>query len=142
MSSLLRLPPTLPTPPLLVDTKHRADFPVLCGCFTLAIYFTFGSVYMSMPLSHFVPAYLTPSSCSQVHSLHLRLYSCPAPRFIRTISFFFLDSIYVLAYSMFFNKSTVFGFSESHSLAFINTRMTWLLSPMAAVASVLIAPSS
>ena len=51
--SLLRLPPTLPIPPLQVVTKHRADLPVLCGCFPLAIYFTFGSVYMSMPLSHF-----------------------------------------------------------------------------------------
>ena len=30
-------------------TKHRADLPVLCGCFSLAIYFTFGSVYVSMP---------------------------------------------------------------------------------------------
>ena len=46
--------------------------------------FTFGSVYMSMPLSHFVPAYPFPSPCPQVHSLHLRLYSCPALRFIRT----------------------------------------------------------
>ena len=35
-------------------TKHRADLPVLCGCFPLAVYFTLGSVYMSMPLSHFV----------------------------------------------------------------------------------------
>ena len=54
--SLLRLPPTFPIPPLQVVTKHRAHLPVLCGCFPLAIYFTFGSVYMSMPLSHFVPA--------------------------------------------------------------------------------------
>ena len=51
ISSLLRLPPTLPIPPLQVVTKHQADLPVLCGCFPLAIYFTFGSVYMSMPLS-------------------------------------------------------------------------------------------
>ena len=51
ISSLLRLPPTLPIPHLQVDTKHRADLPVLCGCFPLAIYFTFGSIYMSMPLS-------------------------------------------------------------------------------------------
>ena len=41
-----------------------------------------------MPLSHFVPAYHCPSPCPQVHSIHLRLYSCPAPRFFRT--FFFL----------------------------------------------------
>ena len=54
ISSLLRLHPTLPMPPLQVVTKHQADLPVLCSCFPLAIYFTIGSVYMSMPLSHFV----------------------------------------------------------------------------------------
>ena len=81
--SLLHLPPTLPIPPLWVVTKHGADLPVLCGCFPLAIYFTFGSVYMSMLLSHFVSAYPSPFPCPQVHSLRLRLYSCPAPRFIR-----------------------------------------------------------
>ena len=85
--SLLRLPPTLPIPPLQVVTKHQVDHPVLCSCFPLAIYFTFGSVYMSMLLSHFIPAYPSPSPCPQVHSLCLRLYSCPAPRFIRTIFF-------------------------------------------------------
>ena len=47
ISSLLCLPLTLPIPPLQVVTKHRADLPVLCSCFPLAIYFTFGSVYMS-----------------------------------------------------------------------------------------------
>ena len=58
--SLLRLPPTLPLPLLQVVTKHQADLPLLCSCFPLAIYFTFGSVYMSMPLSHFTPAYPSP----------------------------------------------------------------------------------
>ena len=70
ISSFLCLPPTLPIPPLQVITEHRADLPVLCGCFPLASYFTFGSVYISMPLSHFVPAYLSPSPCPQVHYLH------------------------------------------------------------------------
>ena len=51
ISSLLCLPPTLPIPPVQGVTKHRADLPVLCGCFPLAIGFTFGSVCMSMPLS-------------------------------------------------------------------------------------------
>ena len=37
ISSLLSLPPTLPIPPLQVVTKHRADLPVLCSCFPLAI---------------------------------------------------------------------------------------------------------
>ena len=101
--SLLHLPPTLPIAPPSVVTKHRADLPVLCSCFPLAIYFTFSSVYMSVLLSHFIPAYPSLSPC-QVHSLHLRLYSCPAPRFIRTI-FFFRFHIYVLAYGICFSLS-------------------------------------
>ena len=64
-SSLLCLPPTLPIPPLQVVTKHRANHAMLCSCFPLAIYFTFGSVYMSMPPSHFVPAY--PSHSPQLY---------------------------------------------------------------------------
>ena len=99
--SLLHLPPSLPIPPLQVVTNHQADLPVLCSCFPLAIYFTFGSVYMSMPLSHFVPVYPSPSPCSQVHSLCLHLYSCPAPRFFRTLFFFFLDSIYMCQHTVF-----------------------------------------
>ena len=102
ISSLLHLPPTLPIPTLWVVTKHLADLSVLCSFFPLAIYITFGSVYMSMPLSHFVPAYPSPSPCPQVHSLHLHVYSCPAPRFFRTI-FFFRVHIYVLAYGICFS---------------------------------------
>ena len=98
--SLLHLPPTLPIRPLQVVTKHGADLLVLCGCFPLAIYFTFGSVYMLMPLSHFVPTSPSPvPQCPQVHFLHLHLYSCAAPRFIRTI--FFLDSIYMCQHVVF-----------------------------------------
>ena len=100
ISSLLRLPPALPIPPLQVVTKHGADLPVLCGCFSLAICFTLGSVYTSMPLSPSVSAYPSPSPCTQVHSLRLRLYSCPAARFFRTI-FFFLDSIYMCQHMVF-----------------------------------------
>ena len=96
----IHLPPTLPIPPLWVVTKHRADLPVLCGCFPLAIYFTFGSVHMSMPLFHFIPDYPSPSPCPQVHSLCLHLYSCPACRFFRT-NFFFLHSIYICQNTVF-----------------------------------------
>ena len=95
--------PTLPIPPVQVITKHQADIPVLWGCFPLAIYFTFGSIYMSMPLSHFVPAYSSPSPCLQVHSLHLHLYSCPATRFISTIILRF--HIWVSAYGICFSLS-------------------------------------
>ena len=88
-----------------MDTKHRADLPVLCSCFPLAIYFTSGSVYMSMLLFHVIPAYPSPSQCPQVNSLPLCLYSCPAPRFIRTFYFFFRFHIYVLAYGICFSPS-------------------------------------
>ena len=103
------LPPTIPIPPLQVVTKHGADLPVLCDCFPLAIYFTFGSVYMSMPLAHFFPAYPFPAPCPQVHSLvGLHLYSHSAPRFFMTIFFFFFRfHIYVLAYSICFTLSHV-----------------------------------
>ena len=78
----------------LVDTKHGGDFPVLCIWFALAIYFTFGSVYMSMPLTHFIPAYPYPSPCPQVH-----LYVCV---FIPVLTpgsskpfFFFFEILYI-----------------------------------------------
>ena len=76
---------------------------LLCGCFPLARYFWFGSVYMSLPLSQFVAAYPSPSLCPQVHSLSLCLYSCPAPRFF--ITFFFRFHIYVLGYGICFSLS-------------------------------------
>ena len=100
ISSLLRLPPSHPPYPTPLG-GHRADLPVQCSCFPLAIYFIFGSVYMSVLLSHFIPAYPSPSLCPQVHSLCLRLYSCPTPRLIRTMFFSFLDSIYVCQHTVF-----------------------------------------
>ena len=89
---------------------------VLCGCFPLATYFTFGSVYMFMPLSHFVLAYPSPSPRPQVHSLHLRLYSCPAPRFFRT--FFFLIP-YI--YHNFLIQSSVDGQRHVHVVTIVNS---------------------
>ena len=91
--SCISLPPRLSHPSRWSQSTKLIS---LCyGCFPLAIYFTFGSVYMSMPLSYFVPPSPSPSPCLQVHSLHLCLHSCVALRFIRTILFFyfFLDSI-------------------------------------------------
>ena len=105
ISSLLCLPPTLPIPLLQVVTKPRADLPVPCSCNPLAIYFTFGSVYKYMPLSHFVPAYPSPSPCPQVHSVRLCFYYCPAPRFLITIffSFFYIPYICVSIRYLFFS---------------------------------------
>ena len=95
--SLLRFPPTLPISLLQVVTKHQADLPVLCCCFPPAIYFIFGSVYMSIllslspsfPFPHTMsssPFSLSASlflSCHQVHQYH-----------------FFLDSIYMRQHSV------------------------------------------
>ena len=72
--SILSLPPTFPIPPLQVVTKHCADLPVLCSSFPLAIHFTFGSVYMSMLLSHFFPAYPSPSVSSSPFSTSVSLF--------------------------------------------------------------------
>ena len=102
ITSLLCLPPTLPIPPRQVVTKHCADLSVRCSCFPLAIYFKFDSIYMSMLLSHIVPAYPSPSPCPQVHSVCLCLYPCPDPRFIRT-SFFQIPYIFVSIRYLFFS---------------------------------------
>ena len=114
--SLLHLPLTLPIPPLQVDTKHRADLPVLCSCFPLAICFTFGSVYMAMPLAHFIPDYLSPSpcppspfssrsasllpSCPQVLHDHIYIYI-----YIYIFFFFTRFHIYALIYRICFSLS-------------------------------------
>ena len=99
--------------PLPLEPPSHPPYPTPLGsckaqsCFPLAIYFTFGSVYKSMPLSHFVPAYPSPSLSPQVHSLRLCLYSCPAPRFFMTFFFFFLiPYIYVSVRYLFFSNLT------------------------------------
>ena len=61
--SLSDLPPTSTVPPILVITEHQAELPVLLSMFPLAIYFTHGSVYMSIPISPFIPHPL-PSTMS------------------------------------------------------------------------------
>ena len=65
--------------------------------FLLAIYFIHISVYMSIPISQFIPPpppplISVPPWCPYVCSLHLCLYFCPADRFICTI---FLGSTYM-----------------------------------------------
>ena len=96
--SCLSLPPSLFHPSRWSQAQRWS--PCAMQLLPTTIYFTFGSVYMSMLLSHFVPAYPPPSPCPQVHFLCLHLYSCPAPRFIRTF-FFSLDSIYMCKHTVF-----------------------------------------
>ena len=76
--------------PCWVIAEHWTEFPVPYSSFPLAIYFTHGSVYMSIPISQFILS-LSPTPHPHTHSLHLRLYFCPENRFISTI---FLDSLH------------------------------------------------
>ena len=89
--SIHRSPPRTPPHPSSLSQSTSLRLSVSSSKLPLAISFTYCSIYVSVLLPQFIP----PSSyrlCSQVCSLCLCLYSCPADRFISTI---FLDSIYV-----------------------------------------------
>ena len=74
------LPPESPCKPL--SPSHHSRSSQSTGLSSLyysnsplPIYFTYGDVYISMPLNSSHP--LLPRVCLQVHSLHLHLFSCP-----------------------------------------------------------------
>ena len=85
ISPLFSLPPT--TPPSHTSRSSYSNF-------TLAIHFAYGNVYTwvllsihptSLWVTHLTFQFIPPSrspcpSCPQVHSLRLRLYSCPPNR--------------------------------------------------------------
>ena len=102
--SLLRFPPTLLIPPLQVVTKLRADLPLLCGCFPLAIYlfYIWQCIYVNATLSLHpslpFPLPVSSSPFSTSASLFLFLGSSEP-------IFFFRFHIYVLAYSICFSLS-------------------------------------
>ena len=77
-------------PTHLVATERRAELPVLCSRFPLAISFTRGSGHTHSQFPH-LPR---PHICS----LHLHLYFCPENRFTCII---FLDSTYMRSYTIF-----------------------------------------
>ena len=92
-------PPFHHTPQPTSLGHHRAQSWAPCAIrqVPIAVYFTHGSVYMSIPISQFIPPSLPPP-CPHVHSLCLHLYSCPANRFICTI---FEVSTYMHWYTIF-----------------------------------------
>ena len=85
----------------------------ICSSFPAAIHFTFGSVHTSVllsrrpgfPFPRCVLKSSLPPLWPQVRSLHLRLYSCPATRFISTG--FFRFHICALAYGICFSLSDI-----------------------------------
>ena len=67
----------------------------------LAIYLTYGNVYISMPASQFIPPLLLPPPCSQACSLRLRLHCAPESRchmhaLIYSICLSFSDLLHIL----------------------------------------------
>ena len=94
------LPPTShPIPPLYIVTEPQFEVPESYSKFPLAICFTYGSVYVSMLLSPFVPPSVFPRPVFiNLFSMSLS-HCCPANRFINAI---FLD---VLIYNICFSLS-------------------------------------
>ena len=74
-SSVLKLPPTHhPYTTLYVVTGLQAELPVLYANFSLAIYFTPGSVYVSMLLSQFIPPSPSPAMSTSPSSTSASLF--------------------------------------------------------------------
>ena len=77
-------------PPILEPSSHLLPYPTPLGCHrapalgSLAVYFAYGNVYVSMLLYQFAPPSPSPL-CPQVCFLCLCLLCCPADEFIRTI---------------------------------------------------------
>ena len=84
---------------IYATTEHRGKLPVLYNRLPLAICFTHGSVYTSVPVSKIMPPLFLPHPVSMCLFLCLCLYSCLANRFICT--FFFFDSTYIHYYIIF-----------------------------------------
>ena len=92
--SWIPLPPPSPSHHSRLSQSTDFGFPVSYIKLTLAIYFTYSNVYVSVLLSH---PFLFPLSL-KVCSLYLCLVCCPACRIVNTI---FLDSIYMRYYMIF-----------------------------------------
>ena len=112
----------LPHPIPQVITELRTGLPVLHSS-SPAIHLTPDSVYMLMLLSPFIPL-SPPPLCPQVHSLHLRLPSFPADRFLNTI---FLDFIYMCYIRICFSLSDLIGSRFIHlTRTDLNSFFLWL----------------
>ena len=69
------LPPhTPPIPPTQVKTEHGAELPALYSRLPLAICFTHGSVYMSIPIPQFIPHHLPHRRSTRPFSTSVSLF--------------------------------------------------------------------
>ena len=71
-----------PIPPIWVIREHQAELLVLYSSFTLTIYFTHSSVYMSIHLSQFLSLSLSLFESTCPFSMSVSLSLCPANRLI------------------------------------------------------------
>ena len=75
ISSLLNLSPTLvPSFPSRLSQSIRPEHPVLFSNFPLAICFTYGNVYVSMPLSQYVSPSPSPTVSTSPFSISTSLF--------------------------------------------------------------------
>ena len=56
--------------PILVTTEHWVEFPVLYSRFSLVIYFIHSNVYMSIPISQFIPPPVSPLGVHTYRDCH------------------------------------------------------------------------
>ena len=100
--TFLPLPPP-PIPPIYVITEHQAESPVLYSGFPLVIYFTHGSVYMSILTSQCVPTSPCPAvstclfcrSASLFQFIHIVMQTAPLS-ISRTFASFQIETPYLL----------------------------------------------
>jgi len=115
-----------------VTTEHCVEFPVLYSRLALVIYFiqSINSVYMSIPISQFIPFPPFPTWYSYLCSLHLCLYFCFVKKIIYTN--FFRFHIYALIYGVCFSSCWAQRFSSrsasvGETVAHTVSSLYWLL---------------
>ena len=110
--------------PILVITEYWIEFPVLYSKSLLVIYFIYSSVYMSIPISQFIPSPPSPLA-------NTRLFSTSVTLFLA--GYFKLSSMVVLELWMWHKKEI---FSVQSLLTFVCimfanvhwwVRLTWSL---------------
>ena len=68
------LPSPHPIWPLWVSREQLVELPVLYSNFPLAIYFTYGNVYVLMLLSQFIPLYPSPAVLTSLFPMSASLF--------------------------------------------------------------------
>ena len=94
------LPPPTPPHPSRLSQSTRFKLPGSYNKFPLALYFTYGNVYVSVLLFKFVPS--SPSHTVFTSQFSMHLHRCSANKFISAI---LLNSKYMLMYGIYFSLS-------------------------------------